>query len=288
MRTAPFNARSIALAFTVATNAVLCAQTSAPARAFDAVSIKRNTSGDTRIRFETPPGRLNGVNVPLRFAIQQAYRLPQSRVLGGPAWLDSDRFDIAATASGDAITSDEIRQMLRTALADRFGVAVHNEMKQMPIYSLVLAKSDGTLGPNLRRSSMDCAGRRSQVVSGQVQCGVLVSQAPTSASLRGGGASFAEFVRLFSDFLERPLIDNTGLTGTFDLELQFTATRSALPGAAAPGGLATTSPLATAPSTDDVPPVFTAVQEQLGLKLNATTGTAEVLIIDRAMPPTEN
>jgi len=282
MRTSPLNATSIALAFTVSTSVALGAQTSAPARSFDVVSIKRNTSGDTRIRFEMPPGRLNAVNVTLRFAIQQAYRLPRSRVLGGPAWLDSDRFDIAATASGDAITSDVIRQMLRSALADRFGVALHNEMKQMPIYSLVLARSDGTLGPNLRRSSMDCAGRRSQVVGGQVQCGVLVSQAPTSASLRGGAAPLAEFVRLFSDFLERPLIDNTGLTGTFDLELQFTATRSALPGAAAPGGLA------TAPSTDDIPPVFTAVQEQLGLKLNATSGTADVLIIDRATPPTEN
>jgi uncharacterized protein (TIGR03435 family) len=272
----------MALALSMGTSVVPAGQTTAtPARSFDAVSIKRNTSGDTRIRFEMPPGRLNAVNVPLRFAIRQAYRLPESRVLGGPTWLDADRFDIAATAAGDGVTSDVIRQMLRTALADRFGLVLHNETRTMPIYSLVPAKSDGTLGPNLRRSDMDCAGQRAQVVSGRVRCGVLVSEAATSASLRGGGASFAEFVRLFSDFLERPLIDNTGLTGVFDLELQFTAARGSLPGAAVPGGLA------TAPGTD-IPSVFTAVQEQLGLKLNAATGTADVLVIDRVTPPTEN
>jgi uncharacterized protein (TIGR03435 family) len=276
------NAASIALAFGLATGIELCAQTSVPTRSFDAVSIKRNTSGETRIRFETPPGRLTAVNVPLRFAIRQAYRLPESRVLGGPAWLDTDRFDIVATATGDGITSDVIRQMLRTALAGRFGLMLHNETKQMAIYSLVLARSEATLGPNLRRSSANCTDRKSEVVGGRVQCGVLVSQAPTSASLRGGGASFTEFVRLLSDFLERPLIDNTGLDGAFDLELQFTAVRGALPGAASPGGLA------TAPGTDDIPSIFTAVQEQLGLKLNATTGSAEVLVIDRVTPPSEN
>jgi uncharacterized protein (TIGR03435 family) len=277
-------AASIALALSMETTVVLCGQqtTATPARSFDAVSIKRNTSGETRIRFEMPPGRLNAVNVPLRFAIRQAYRVPESRVLGGPAWLDTDRFDIAATAAGDGITSDVIRQMLRAALADRVGLVLHNETRTMPIYSLVLAKSDGTLGPNLRRSDADCTGQRAQVVSGRVRCGMLVSEAPTSASLRGGGASFSEFVRLFSDFLERPLIDNTGLTGGFDLELQFTAARASLPGGAVPGGLA------TAPGTDEIPSVFTAVQEQLGLKLNATTGAADVMVIDRVTPPTEN
>jgi uncharacterized protein (TIGR03435 family) len=277
------SAPSLAVAFSLATGVVLYAQTSTPpARSFDAVSIKRNMSGETRIRFETPLGRLNAINVPLRFAIRQAYRLPEARVIGGPAWLDTDRFDIVATATGDGITSDVVRQMLRTALADRFGLVLHNETKQMPIYSLVVARSDGTLGPHLRKSSMECAGRRSQMVGGQVQCGVLVSEAATSASLRGGGAALADFVRLLSDFLERPLIDNTGLTGAFDAELQFTAARPSLPGAAPPGGLT------TAPRTDDIPSIFTAVQEQLGLKLNAGTGTADVLVIDRVTPPTEN
>src|SRR6266508_2778306 len=138
------NTASTGLALGVLTGVMLYAQTSPPAaRAFDAVSIHRNTSGDARIRFETPPGRLNAINVPLRFAIRQAYRLPEARVIGGPTWLDTDRFDIVATATGDGITSDVVRQMLRTALADRFGLVLHNETKQMPIYSLVFARSDG-------------------------------------------------------------------------------------------------------------------------------------------------
>ena len=78
-------------------------QTSEPA-SFDAASIKRNVAADTRPRFETPPGRLNAVNVPLRFLIRQAYRVPESRILGGPAWLDSDRFDIRATVPAGATT----------------------------------------------------------------------------------------------------------------------------------------------------------------------------------------
>ena len=74
---------------------VVCAAQTADAR-FEVASIKRNVSSDTRVRFETPPGRLNAVNVPLRFLIRQAYRVPEARILGGPGWLDSDRFDVLA------------------------------------------------------------------------------------------------------------------------------------------------------------------------------------------------
>jgi uncharacterized protein (TIGR03435 family) len=87
------------------------------------------------------------------------------------------------------------------------------------------------------------------------------------------------FVRLLGDFVDRPLNDATGLTGTFDLELQFTAQRSATPGAAVPGGLA------TAADPDDVPVVFTALQEQLALKLEAQRGRADVLVVDIASLP---
>lgn len=258
---------------------VLQAQTpDGSTKAFEVASVKRNTSGETRIRFETPPGRLTAVNVPLRFAIRQAYRVPESRMVGGPPWLDTDRFDILATAPADAATPD-VRQMLRVLLADRFGLVLHSETRQMPIYSLVLARDDRDLGPNLRRSGTDCTGQTSRLVAGRVQCGVLVSQAPTSASLRGGGARFAEFVRLLGDFLDRPIVDDTGLTGTFDLELQFTADRGSVPGVGVPGGVG------AAANTDDIPSIFTALREQLGLKLDARRGSAEVFVIDSVSPP---
>jgi uncharacterized protein (TIGR03435 family) len=253
-----------------------------PVLKFDVASVKSNKSGGTRIRFETPPGRLTAVNVPLRFAIRQAWRLPESRIVGGPSWLDTDRFDILATAAAAGATTDTTRQMLRTLLADRFGLVVHAETREMAIYSLVRGKKDGDFGPNLRRSTTACAGQRSSVVGGRVRCGILVSQGPASASLRGGGTTIGEFVRLLGDFLDRPLVDNTGLTITFDLELQFSAERSALPGSGVPGGLT------AAPNADEIPSVFTAVQEQLGLKLDTERAKTEILVVDRADRPSEN
>src|SRR6185436_13898318 len=96
----------LALALSILAVAAPLAQAPPSAtRAFDAVSVKRNKSGETRIRFETPKGRLTTVNVPLRFAIRQAYRVPESRIVGGPAWLDVDRFDIVATAGDEAASS---------------------------------------------------------------------------------------------------------------------------------------------------------------------------------------
>lgn len=245
---------------------------------FDAASIKRNVSGDTRLRFETPPGRLNAVNVTPRFVIRQAYRVPEARIVGGPAWLDTDRYDIVATAPNGA-TGDAFREMLRGLLEERFGLTLHQETRVMPIYELRVARPDGALGPNLRRSTTDCAGQASAMAAGKVRCGILVSQGPGSASLRGGGSTIESFTRLLGDFLDRPLNDQTGLAGAFDLELQFAAPRSATPGAAVPGGLAAAS------GPEEIPIVFTAVQEQLGLKLEAQRGRADVWVVDAASRP---
>jgi uncharacterized protein (TIGR03435 family) len=179
------------------------------------------------------------------------------------------RFDVTATA-GLRASGDTVREMLRGLLRDRFGLVVHAETREMPIYVLKIARADGTLGPNLRRSSTDCSGRPSNVVAGRVQCGILVSPGQTTASLRGGGVTIANFVRLFGDFLDRPLNDATGLDGVFDFEFQFSV------------GL----PAATTP--DDLPPVSTAIHEQMGLKLDAQKGRADVWVIDAASQPTAN
>jgi uncharacterized protein (TIGR03435 family) len=116
---------------------------------------------------------------------------------------------------------------------------------------------------------------------GRVACGLLVSQNAGSASLRGGGQLMSEFVRALGEYLDRPLVDRTGLTARYDLELQFTADRSALVGAPPPGGL-------SAPADSDIAPLSTALLEQLGLRLGATRGSVEVLVIDRVSQPTEN
>jgi uncharacterized protein (TIGR03435 family) len=269
----------IALAVVTAAGSV---QGQSPATAaFEVASVKRNVSGETRVRFDTPPGRLTAINTPVRFLIRQAYRMPESRIIGGPAWLDADRFDILANApEGVTADRDRIRQMLQLLLRDRFGLVLHQESREMPIYVLRLARPEGSLGPGLRRSTAECTGRPSSIVAGRVQCGILVSQNAASGSLRGGGATIENFARLLADFLDRPLIDQTGLTGTFDLELQFAAERSASPGAAVPGGLPAIA------NIDDAPLVFTALEEQLGLTLEAQRGRADVLVIDQVSPPT--
>jgi uncharacterized protein (TIGR03435 family) len=171
--------------------------------------------------------------------------------------------------------------MLRSLLADRFGLVLHTESRDVPVYLLRVARSDRKLGPNLRESSTDCTGRPSAMAGNRVQCGILVSQAPTGASLRGGGTTIAEFARLLGDFLDRPLIDDTGLTGKFDLDLEFSALKSALPGERVPGGLGAGNP-------DEIPAVFTAIQEQLGLKLEAQRRVTEIYVVDRARQPGEN
>jgi uncharacterized protein (TIGR03435 family) len=239
---------------------------------FEVASIKRNVSDGVRVRFETPPGRLNAINAPLRFIIRQAYRVPESRIIGGPSWVDTDRFDILATTSQPA-NGDASRAMLRALLKERFELALHTETREMPIYVLKRRSGD-TLGPNMRPVNTDCTGRSPAMVAGKVQCGILVSPGSASASMRGGGATIEQFARLLGDFLDRPLIDETGLTGTFDLELEF---------AAAPG-----SGVAPSASIDDKPSLFTAIQEQLGLKLDAQRGRAEVWIIDGASPPRQD
>ena len=233
------------------------------APAFEAASVKRNTSGETRMRFETPPGRLTAVNVPLRFAIRQAWRVPESRIIGGPSWLGTDRFDITATAPGVTAGGD-IRILLRGLLADRFALVIRPETREMPVYALTAAR-DGRFGPNLRPSKADCTGKTATMAGGRVQCGILVSQSPVAASLRGGGATLTEFVRLFGDFLDRPLVDESGLGGLFDLELEFATT----PASANP----------------DLTVVFTAVQEQMGLRLEPKRAAVEVLVIDSVSPP---
>ena len=278
-----FRARAIGCFYVVSAFACLAGEAYGQGPlSFEVASVKRNVSGGARLRFETPPGRLTATNAPLRFLIRQAYRVPEARILGGSAWIDTERFDILANApAGAAATSDGVRAMLRTLLAERFGLVLHAENRDMPIYSLRIARADRKLGPNLHESTTKCTGQAPRTAGGRVECGVLVSQAPASASLRGGAATIAEFARFLGDFLDRPLVDETGLTGTFDLDLQFSAVRSSLPREAVPGGLGVGN-------VDEVPTVFTAIQEQLGLKLDSKRQITEVFVVERVSQPTEN
>ncbi len=276
MRTRGMRALAVVVLFLWAAGSATYGQESR----FDAVSIKVNRSGETQIRYEAPTGRLTAINVPLRFFIRRAFELPDARIVGGPAWLETERFDIVATLPADA-DSDMMRRMMQTLLADRFKLVARREVREMPVYSLVRLRQEA-LGPSLRVSTSVCEPGVPRIAKGRVECGLMLGQGPASASLRGGATAFDSVVRILGEFLERPLIDRTGLTGSYDLQLQFTASRGLIPGVGTPGGLA------AAASPDEVPLVFTAVQEQLGLRLVPERAAADVLVIEAVSRPAED
>jgi uncharacterized protein (TIGR03435 family) len=210
--------------------------------------------------------------------------IPNYRISGGPNWMNSDRFNVIAKAADNMTGSAGARTkglMLRTLLAQRFNLSLHNETKDGAIYALVLARRDRKLGPQLRRSDLDCgairASRRNAPVfaGGPDPCGSGVSFLGT---LKGGAMTMADLSFTLSMLVDRVVLDRTGLTGAFDVELHFTP--EGLPGLPGPPGVE--RPPSESPS------IFTAVQEQLGLKLEARKGPIEYIVVDHAEHPVED
>ena len=262
----------------------------APDLEFEVAAVKVNKSGEQRrmIGFQ-PGGRLNMSNVPLRSMIANAYRLQAFQVVGGPSWIESENFDIVAKAPDGSGTPPQLQGMVRRLLADRFKLRVHTETREMPIYALVLARADGRLGPSLKPTSVDCeavfAGARGRGglpppprPGEPIQCGMRIGP----GTLNGGGLPLAEFSRTLSVVTGRVVTDKTGLTGPHDFELSWTPEAGAGGLFGGPGGGG--PPGAPAPDPNG-PSIFTAVQEQLGLKLDAQRGPVEVLVVDSAEMP---
>jgi uncharacterized protein (TIGR03435 family) len=267
---------------------------------FEVASVKANKSGDNRIGIGfAPGGRFRATNVPVRELISAAYGTPQPiaafQITGGPRWIESERFDIAAKAAGDPQPGPNgpppgMFVMLRNLLADRFQLSVHRETRDAPIYALALARADRTLGPQLHSSSTDCAalmgaarGRGTPPASPapgeRMPCGMRMFP----GSLSGGSASMAQLTNVLARFVNRTVVDRTGLTGNYDLDLQWTPDQMPQGRGDPPPGA---PPL---PAIDpNGPSIFTAVQEQLGLKLDAARGPVDVLVIDRVEHPTED
>jgi uncharacterized protein (TIGR03435 family) len=268
-----------------------------PPLAFEISSVKPNKSGaeERYIRIDPSGSSLTVVNLPLRQLITFSYQIQGFQLEGGPDWIASDRFDIrakperAVPATGAFFDGqDPLRMMLQTLLADRFKLVMHKETKELPIFELVLARQDGKLGPQLRSAAVDCTARAAAAKTGTTPA----SSSPPGpgscfsninpVSVRAGGATMAMLASLLEVEAQRLVIDRTGLTGTWDLEVAYTSDRSRVP----PG-----SPLAGAPSPGvdpDAPSLFTALEEQLGLKLRPARGPVEVLVIDSVQQPTPN
>ena len=141
------------------------AQTSAPAETpkFEVASVRPNTSGDNKASNQIlPGGRYNAVNIPPRLLIMNSYGLQEQQLVGAPPWISSERFDIVAKAEGEIgppVSRDgpsTMQLMIRSLLEERFKLKVHREPREVPIYSLVLARPDGRLGNGLKVSAVDC------------------------------------------------------------------------------------------------------------------------------------
>ena len=267
---------------------------------FEVASVKANKSGDNRmgIGFQ-PGGRFRATNVPLRELISAAYGTPQPlpafQISGGAKWIESERFDVVAKAPGDPQPGPngpppEMFLMLRSLLAERFRLVVHREAKEMPVYALVLARADGKTGPQLHPSTTDCAAMMAAIrarggpppppaAGERMPCGMRMFP----GNLSGGASTMAQLSNVLARFVNRTVVDRTGLTGAFDLDLQWTPDQMPQGRGDPPPGL---PPL---PAVDpNGPSIFTAVQEQLGLKLESTKAPVDVLVIDRAELPVED
>jgi uncharacterized protein (TIGR03435 family) len=299
------------------------AQTASPT--FEVASVKPNKSGQGFVQLGGGGGQYTITNAPLRLIIRNAYRLQDFQIVGGPTWLTSDRFDIIAKSEPTA-TPDQTQAMVKALLAERFKLKVHTESRELPVYAMVLAKNDGKLGPQIKPAAVDCqalaAARRGGPPPGAGgpggPAGGIVGLGPGGPGGRGGpgappppggpgaargpggppgpcsmqigpgnlsssGQPITQLATMLSTFVNRTVLDRTGLTGTFDLTLTWTPEQLPQARGEPPPGAPPLPPI-----DPNGPSIFTAVQEQLGLKLDSQRGPVEVLVIDSVEQPTED
>jgi uncharacterized protein (TIGR03435 family) len=234
------------------------------------------------------PDRFVRPDTTLRDLIRYAYDLQDFQIDGGPGWIRSSRFDVTAKAVAAPTTPDGMRTLVRQLLQDRFALKTHVEPRELSLYEMIVARRDRRLGERLRPSALDCEALLSggaATADDRVRCDLRFRPKMTtgdggrpsiaSMTLMLQGTTMPRLAALLQNEVRRAIVDKTGLTGTFDLELEF-----------APQGPAPASLPAPAPSSSEGPPLLTAIQEQLGLRLEPARGPVRVLVIDSAELPT--
>ncbi len=235
---------------------------------FEVVSIKPVAATDNRVMIRMAPGgRFTANGASVRMLIGMAYEVRDFQVSGGPSWIGDDRFEINAKADTDQdrIPQEQFRKMLKNMLTERFGLKVHEEEKEGSVYHLVQSKS-GVKMPENKDSGQ--GNRMFRIGRGQINA---------------NGIPMPELARSLSQMLGRNVIDKTGLTANYDVELQWTpepGQGAMFGGPPPPGG---------APPVDTSgPTIYTALEEKLGLKLESAKGPVKVLVIDSVSKPSEN
>jgi uncharacterized protein (TIGR03435 family) len=254
---------------------------------FEVATIRQNVTQSTQSNTNNRlPDRFVATNMPLRFLILDAYELRADQLVDAPQWTWDKSYDVIGTYPGHTRPPvHQINLMLQQLLADRFGLKMHPDQRDLRAYNLVLARQDGRLGPQLHKSDMDCtawvaAGRpkaasaRPSPVSpsgARPSCSLLA----TRKWLTGGARTMQDLTAALQSMVDRPVVDRTGLTGSYDVDLQW-----------APMDLHADEDAAA--TLNDGPSLFTAVQDQLGLKLDSHKEKFDVFVVDAINPPSAN
>jgi uncharacterized protein (TIGR03435 family) len=244
---------------------LLAAQQAAPKLSFEVSTIKRNVSlAESGSIGMEPGGRFRAVNADLRFMIASMYRtgprLFASQIIGLPDWATTDHWDITAKVTDDLAGQPaqelfrKMAPMVQSLLEDRFRLRLHRDTQPQPTYALVLARRDGAITPRFRPTTIDC-------LKESAKCEIQ----SIPGHYTGVGSTIPTLMTALSNAVERVVVDRTGLKGSFDVDLEW---------ASDPGS--------------DKPSIFTAVQEQLGLKLEFERNAVDVVIIDHVERPTED
>jgi uncharacterized protein (TIGR03435 family) len=280
-------------ALVILTAIAVFGQSAAPLR-FEVASIKPNTDVNVRMRRVRPldHGRLTTTNATLGMLLSNAYELQPYQIIEGPEWMGSDGFSIEAKGDPSA-DEHQVRLMLRSLLEDRFQLRFHRETRNLPIYTLNIGKSgarlpqpkeDGCVSQDGAAPSPAGVSSARGAGSATVPCGVpVITAMPFAGRIAGGKTSMPQLLRILQLVLGRPVADRTGITGPFDVRLDFardevTAGLTLPPGSTPPAEDAATLP----------PSILSAIQDQLGLKLESAKGPVEVLVIEHVERPTSN
>jgi uncharacterized protein (TIGR03435 family) len=244
------------LVFAVMSASLLRAQT--PAAEFEVASIRRNVSSDpVRVGVQIlPGGRIVALKVTLNNLIQEGYGVKNYQIVADPGWARSEYYNIEAKIAGDRpVTYQEVRPAIQSLLADRFQLKLHHDTRNVPAYALVPAKN----GPKLKPSAPDAVSKTT----------LPGAQAPTKKAM-SPKITMTRLALILGSYAGRPVVDMTGIEGNFDVTVEWAAD-DGVPDASA-----------------DAPSLFTALQEQLGLRLEPHQLPMEVLVIDQAARPSEN
>ena len=267
---------------------------------FEVTSVKKSgPPGQGFMPFRLQGGRFSIGQMTVGSLITLGYGIQRFQLVGGPPWLNTDRFDINAISEDVPVqptppgTPNRMQLLVRSLLKERFALKTHNETRELPLSYLVMARDDRKLGERLRPSTIDCRALMAERAKAAKEGAPPVPPAPPKpgevppCGMRGGlgqitagSTALSNFAQMLGSMLNRPIYDRTNLTGNFDIQLDYTPDQMPQipPGVTLPPGLTLPSP--------DGPSLNTALQEQLGLKLEPQQAPLEVVVIDRVDRPT--